>query len=161
MYFQKRLLAPPFRISLPLLAYFSDIFSFCLLYFFYRLLSPMLSNLWFFTLYFICVSAVTVTKSPLNFPFWPFNFVSEVFRLLFLDLLEQVHHCQFPALKKTKITHFPPLRPWKSLLGTPRLIKWISKGNGFCLAILRERELSHYLITFKQDIFTWVLCHCW
>ena len=62
----------------------------------------MLSNLWSFTLCLICVSDVTGTRSPLNFPFLSFNFVSEVSRLVFLDLLEQIYHCQFLALKKDK-----------------------------------------------------------
>jgi hypothetical protein len=99
VYFKKQLLVPAFRISLPLCGHISlTYFHFACCIFSYHLLSPMLSNLWFFTLYFICLRAVTVTKSPLNFPFLPFNFVSEVLRLVFLDLLEQVHHCQFLAL---------------------------------------------------------------
>ena len=62
----------------------------------------MLSNLCFFTLYFICISYVTDTKSPFSFPFLLFNFVSEVLRLVFLNVLEQVQHCQFLALKEDK-----------------------------------------------------------
>ena len=62
----------------------------------------MLYNLCFFTLYFICISYVTDTKSPFSFPFLLFNFVSEVLRLVFLNVLEQVQHCQFLALKEDK-----------------------------------------------------------
>jgi hypothetical protein len=36
-----------------------------------------------------------------------------VSRLVFLDLLEQVHHCQFLALKKDKKKN--PLSPFKAM----------------------------------------------